>query len=351
MGKATYRKIVTSFWSSTEGTADEALAALWLLTGPQTTGHGLQRVIPADGAARCRFFARGGAPDVKRFERTFLRVCSRHGWRWEATYQVLWIPTWWEFNRPDNPNQARGAFTAFGQWPPLLPFAAEYIETTLAAFADAPGISKVAAKVMCETWPDVWAKVGRNLDGQPCGQGLPPTSGETMTPMVGVNKEPRTKNQEPRTRNQEPGVDETRRDGLGDFLGKKNQETIHLRAVYDADRAYDLAKRISVAVKQPKMAFDDRRLIWKAAVLAQWASEAWIENALDTVQRRETHPKGPVAYLTTVLANATPGGGKVFRQRLAWVPDETVPQLKGGPPPEAIAWFERVYRERLEPPR
>jgi hypothetical protein len=52
----------------------------------------------------------------------FAAVCAALGWGWDGRAKVLYIPSWWKYQRPDNPNVLVSALDDLGVLPqtPLL---------------------------------------------------------------------------------------------------------------------------------------------------------------------------------------------------------------------------------------
>ena len=97
---AKYRKIDPRIWSDEKFvllSEAEKLVALYCLTSPQVNRIGLFRFSPAMAAE-----------DLETLPPTFVKrfgvVCHGLFWGWDSTAKVLYFPTWWKYNRPDNPN-------------------------------------------------------------------------------------------------------------------------------------------------------------------------------------------------------------------------------------------------------
>src|SRR5262245_54981832 len=99
-----YRKLYPRIWSNQEFlalTENERLLAIYLIAGPQQNRIGLCRVSP--GAAAEDLGLTSGT-----FRARFNRVLKAFGWHFDVSHRVLWIPSWWKFNAPENPNQMKG---------------------------------------------------------------------------------------------------------------------------------------------------------------------------------------------------------------------------------------------------
>lgn len=46
--------------------------------------------------------------DTETFRQRFQNVVSALKWRWDAPSRVLFLPSWWKYNSPDNPNTMKG---------------------------------------------------------------------------------------------------------------------------------------------------------------------------------------------------------------------------------------------------
>jgi hypothetical protein len=117
-----YRKLFAMFWRDPDVRklpAAEKLIAAYILTSPQTNGCG---IFP---------FSLGmAAEDVGMLTQTFgvtfaegfANVVDRLGWRWDEDARVLYIPGWWKWNHPDNPNTLKKAMGRLDEVPetPLL---------------------------------------------------------------------------------------------------------------------------------------------------------------------------------------------------------------------------------------
>jgi hypothetical protein len=99
-----YRKIDPRFWKDEKIVTlnrDEKLITLYLFTSAQSNRIGLFAFSPA-GAAEdlgiaLQTFGKG-------FMEPFQRVVERLNLDWDETFRVLYLPTWWKYNCPENPN-------------------------------------------------------------------------------------------------------------------------------------------------------------------------------------------------------------------------------------------------------
>lgn len=46
--------------------------------------------------------------DRETFAKRFGNVCQTLNWVWDSTSRVVFLPTWWKYNQPDNPNSLKG---------------------------------------------------------------------------------------------------------------------------------------------------------------------------------------------------------------------------------------------------
>jgi hypothetical protein len=75
----------------------EKLLGHYVLFGPQTNRLGLYCFSMETAAIDFRTSATA-------LRRAFLRVCRTFGWHFDATTHVIFVPSWWEWNLPANPN-------------------------------------------------------------------------------------------------------------------------------------------------------------------------------------------------------------------------------------------------------
>ncbi len=102
-----YRRIFTRLWAHREFIAleeGERLLAFYLLTGPQTNRIGLFAFSPGRAAEDLKLTS-------EVFGQRFTVVLKAFGWQFDAEARVLWIPSWWTFNHPDNPKVLIGNLT------------------------------------------------------------------------------------------------------------------------------------------------------------------------------------------------------------------------------------------------
>jgi hypothetical protein len=106
-------------------TLRQRYVCLYVLTSGQLNRCGL-----------CVFAASIGANDCQLPTRTFRRemvlVCDTFSWEWEPKRtQMLWIPSWWSWNAPQNPGQLSAYLHDIDllEHGPLLDFFARTVDT------------------------------------------------------------------------------------------------------------------------------------------------------------------------------------------------------------------------------
>lgn len=95
-----YRKIDPRIWHDekfAQLSPEEKLIAIYCLTGPQSNRIGIFPMSLAAGAENT-----GTLPET--FRERFGNVCETLNWTFDAACRVLYLPTWWRYQRPDNPN-------------------------------------------------------------------------------------------------------------------------------------------------------------------------------------------------------------------------------------------------------
>jgi hypothetical protein len=98
-----YRKIDPRFWKDEKIVAfvpEEKLVALYLFTG-QSNRIGLFSFSPGEARGR-----RWMLPQT--FAECFGNVCRALNLGWDETFRVLYLPTWWKYNPPENSNNVIG---------------------------------------------------------------------------------------------------------------------------------------------------------------------------------------------------------------------------------------------------
>lgn len=98
-----YRKIDPRIWTDEKFrrlTPDQQRIALYLLTA-QSNRIGLFSFSPGKAAEDL-----GTLPPT--FQKGFLKVCQTLHWEWDSDARVLYLPTWWKYNQPENANNVIG---------------------------------------------------------------------------------------------------------------------------------------------------------------------------------------------------------------------------------------------------
>ena len=99
-----YRKIDPRIWRDERFAMlapDEKLIALYCLTCPSVNRCGIFVFSPAMAVEEL-----GNVPET--FRERFGRVCRVLKWGWDEQHRVLYFPSWWRYNRPENPNVLKG---------------------------------------------------------------------------------------------------------------------------------------------------------------------------------------------------------------------------------------------------
>ena len=117
-----YRKVYPLFWDDASvRTLDdsEKLLALYCITSHQTNRVGIFRFSLAT-AADDLGIGIGKVSDT--FKRKFYKVCNTLNWRFDEQARVLYVPSWWKWNRPENPKHMIGVLRDLKELPqtPLL---------------------------------------------------------------------------------------------------------------------------------------------------------------------------------------------------------------------------------------
>lgn len=114
-----YRKVYTRLWTNREFQAlndSHKVAALYLLSGPQTNRIGLFRLSLGEAGEDL-------GVSVAMIRTRVDHVCRSFDWHFDHGSKVIWIPTWWTFNPPaEKSNNFKGALSDLGDVPktPLI---------------------------------------------------------------------------------------------------------------------------------------------------------------------------------------------------------------------------------------
>lgn len=109
-----YRKLYTRLWrhpgfvALSEG---EKNLALYVLTGPQSNRLGLYLLSLATAAEDL-----GTTPET--VKKRLANVCLTFGWLFDADARVVFIPSWWRWNPPENVNVMKGSLKDLNEIPP-----------------------------------------------------------------------------------------------------------------------------------------------------------------------------------------------------------------------------------------
>jgi hypothetical protein len=122
-----YRKLYVRLWRHpgfVELTDAEKVLALYLLTGPQTNRLGLYVLSLATAAEELRM-----VPET--LKKRLVRVCQTFGWLFDTRARVVYLPSYWRWNPPENINVVKGSLKDLNEIPPcgLVDAFAQNIET------------------------------------------------------------------------------------------------------------------------------------------------------------------------------------------------------------------------------
>lgn len=115
---AKYRKVDPRIWVD-EGrrklTHTQQLLLFYCLTGPQTNRCGLfsfSKVLAGESLP----------VKFRRFAPTWAALLDTFSWKYDETGRVLWLPTWWKYNPPENQKHMLGCLSDLHDLPqtPLL---------------------------------------------------------------------------------------------------------------------------------------------------------------------------------------------------------------------------------------
>lgn len=114
---ARFRKIDPRIWTDEKFrrlTAEQQRIALYILTA-QSNRIGLFSFSPGKACEDL-----GTLPST--FRKGFEKVCQTLSWEWDSEVRVLYLPTWWRYNQPENVNNVIGNLKDLDDLPktPLL---------------------------------------------------------------------------------------------------------------------------------------------------------------------------------------------------------------------------------------
>jgi hypothetical protein len=112
-----YRKIDPRIWTDEKFrrlTGEQQRIALYIITA-QSNRIGLFCFSPAKACEDL-------ATSPQTFQKGFENVCRTLNWEWDPDARVLYLPTWWKYNQPENPNNVIGNLKDLDDLPgtPLL---------------------------------------------------------------------------------------------------------------------------------------------------------------------------------------------------------------------------------------
>jgi hypothetical protein len=109
-----YRKLYGRLWRHPGFLAlsrDEKLVALYVLLGPQTNRIGLF-LFSIETAAGDLQLAQAA------LRRAIPKICERFEWGFDERARVIYVPSWWVWNPPANPNVLKGSLKDLDAIPP-----------------------------------------------------------------------------------------------------------------------------------------------------------------------------------------------------------------------------------------
>lgn len=110
---ARYCKLYPLFWDDEKILAlsieDKCIAA-YCLTSRQTNRVGIFPFSPAMASESLGL-------DAETFLERFRDVVATLNWGWDPAVRVLYIPSWWRYNPPDNPNVLKGNLSDLAEVP------------------------------------------------------------------------------------------------------------------------------------------------------------------------------------------------------------------------------------------
>ena len=137
-----YRKIDPRIWSDESFVTlseSEMLFALYVLTCPQCNRIGMFRFSVALASEDLK-------ASTKAIDGRLAKVCDTLNWKWDANAKVIYLPTWWKYNEPENPKHLIGCLKDLADVPSTK-LRAEFLTNTrhlptklLDTFAIAMGI-------------------------------------------------------------------------------------------------------------------------------------------------------------------------------------------------------------------
>jgi hypothetical protein len=109
-----YRRLYVRLWRHPGFAAltdSEKVLAIYLLTGPQSNRVGLYMLSIATAAEDLETVS-------QTLSKRLVTVCQTFGWLFDKRSRVLFIPSWFRWNPPDNENVMKGALKDLNEIPP-----------------------------------------------------------------------------------------------------------------------------------------------------------------------------------------------------------------------------------------
>jgi hypothetical protein len=109
-----YRRLYVRLWRHpgfAQLTDTERLLALYVLTGPQSNRIGIYNFSIATASEQL-----GTVPQT--LTKRLATVAVTFGWLFDASARVLYVPSWWRFNTPENANVLKGNLKDLNELPP-----------------------------------------------------------------------------------------------------------------------------------------------------------------------------------------------------------------------------------------
>jgi hypothetical protein len=104
---AKYRRIDPRFWRDEKVQKLrplEKLIAMYCFTGPETNRVGIYPLSVALGAELTGL-------NKPEFVKSFVSVNKALSWQWDLSSRVIYLPTWWKYNQPENRSHLIGCLT------------------------------------------------------------------------------------------------------------------------------------------------------------------------------------------------------------------------------------------------
>jgi len=120
-----FRKIDPRIWGDEKFRQlkhEEMLVAFYCLTSAQANRIGIFRFSPAHASEDLETLP-------QTFAKRFDRVIETLKWGWDSAARVLYLPTWWKYNKPMNPNTFKAHLDDFHELP-SSPLLAEFCANT-----------------------------------------------------------------------------------------------------------------------------------------------------------------------------------------------------------------------------